>query len=271
MSIAFAHARLKVLLFPLILTSAVLASKSSRGADPSSPPPDDPDRAPPPRLVEAPNPEDDPTPKSTASEPSATRHRSGLDVSASFGYAAPSGNATGAAGDNMTASFSGQFPIGLQIGGDVTPALFVGAYGTFAPGGVGSAVNSTCQTGALDCSSISFHAGVAVEYRFNVPESFQPWIGYGFGYETNSLSEGSSVSGTAGWLTASGWELGRFRAGVDFLPASIVGLGIFGEVSLGQYDHLQGQSTDGLLYDGDVSQKALHEWFSFGIRVRVMP
>jgi hypothetical protein len=269
-SIALAHARLKVLLFPLILTSALLASKSSRAGDPSSPPPDDPERVPPPRIVEGPNAEDDPPPKSTATEPSATRHRSRLDVSASLGYAAPSGNATGAAGDNLTASFSGQFPIGFQIGGDVTPALFVGAYGTFAPGGVGSAVNSTCQTGALDCSSISFHGGVTVEYRFNVPESFQPWIGYGFGYETNSLSESSS-SGQTGWLTASGWELGRFRAGVDFLPASIVGLGIFGEVSLGQYDHIEGQSGQGLLYDGDVPQKALHEWLSLGIRVRIMP
>ena len=266
MSIALAHARLKVLLFPLILTSALLASKSSRAGDPSSPPPDAA-----PRIVEGPNPDDDPPPKSTPTEPSATRHRSGFDVSASLGYAAPSGSATGVAGDNMTASFSGQFPIGFQIGGDVTPALFVGAYGTFAPGGVGSVVDSTCQTGALNCSSISFHGGVAVEYRFNVPESFQPWIGYGFGYETNSLSESSSLSGTAGWLTASGWEFGRFRAGVDFLPASIVGLGIFGEVSLGQYNHIQAQSAEGLSYDGDVSQKAFHEWFSFGIRVRVMP
>jgi len=270
----------RVLFFPLFLTSALLLllPRTSRAQDPSSPlpansplPADSPlpahvDDPPPARGEEPPAAHpDDPAP----SPPHASEARSGFEASLSLAYAAPSGDATGVAGDSMTLTFGGQFPIGLQVGWAVTPAFFIGAYGSVAPGGAGSSVSETCQTYDYNCSSISFHGGLAVEYRFNTPEPIQPWIGYGIGYESASVSISSpSASGS---ITATGWEFGRFRAGVDFLPLASVGLGLYTEASVGQYGHLHEQNPDGSTTDIDVSQTALHEWFSIGVRVRFMP
>jgi len=220
-----ARQRQKALLFPLFLTSALLSARTSRAEDPTSPPPADADRPPAARVVRPAHPDDLPPNETKAeSETKPERDtRTGFEASLSLAYAAPGGSATGAPGDNMTASFAGQFPIGIQIGWAVTPAFFIGPYGSVAPGGVGSAASGTCQTYDLNCSSISFHGGLAVEYRFNTPESIQPWIGYGIGYESASVALSSSTQSAS--LNANGWEFGRFPRGSTSCrsPASVSG------------------------------------------------
>lgn len=149
------------------------------------------------------------------------------------------------------------------------PPLFIGAYASIAPGGVGN-IWTHCSDGSLSCNSTGVRGGVVIEYRFDTGSLASPWIGYGFGYESNTLYFNSNASSAQGSLNLQGWDYAVLRGGVDFYMSQLTALGFYGEVSIGQYGHAT-QSFPGMNSDADIPNQALHQWISFGLRARVMP
>ena len=211
-------------------------------------------------------PADPPPVESSASRSPA---HAGFEASASIGYALPAGSTTGVPGDDLTHLFSGQVPIRLQIGGNVIPSLFIGGYASVAPGGAGDGAPQ-CSNGTLSCNSTGVRGGVVLEYHFDTGALASPWLGYGFGYESNTVYLNSNSSSAQGSVNVQGWDYAVLRGGVDFYLSQLMALGFYGEVSIGQYGHAT-ESAPNTNADADISNQALHQWISFGLRARVMP
>jgi hypothetical protein len=207
-----------------------------------------------------------PASEGASPKPAEDEGHPGFEIDASVGYAVPLGNIANTVG--IGSGFGGQVPFSAQIGANVIPSLFLGGYATLAPGGAGGTIADSCNTNNISCNSVSSHAGFVTEYRFLPGHSVQPWLGYGFGYEWNTLHM-SDLSGHSASVQATGWEFAHIRGGVDLLAHSAVAFGLYMDVGIGQYDHVdqQGLSSPG----GDIAEKALHEWVSFGVRGRLMP
>ena len=192
----------------------------------------------------------------------------GFEASVSIGYALPAGSVTGTAGDDLSHVFAGQVPIRMQFGANVAPWLFLGVYVSVAVGGAGDGV-SHCADGTLSCGSTGLRGGLVAEYHFDAGPLLAPWIGYGLGYESNTAYANSSNS-TLSSIKAQGWDLAVLRGGLDFFASDVIALGFYGEASIGEYKRLSTSPTIANR-DGDIANTAIHEWFSFGIRARMMP
>jgi hypothetical protein len=171
----------------------------------------------------------------------------------------------------MTNSFNGQLPLWLDAGYRISPELYVGGFLQFA---VIFPVNNTttgCGQMGVSCGGNDINAGIDVHYHFMPKTSFDPWVGVGVGYEwlNYSASQGSQSAGTQ--LT--GWQFVNFQLGGDYKIAPNVGIGPFVMLSLGQYDSYSFSGAAqaalqqvGAPTSGDFTNKAMHEWLTFGVR-----
>jgi hypothetical protein len=194
----------------------------------------------------------------------------GFALALGLGYSAPAGSSTGEKDADLAKTVGGQFPISVEIGGNVTPAVFIGAYGSVAPGGVSASLDTTCTQARLDCSSHSLRGGFAFRYRFLPGGPIQPWLGYAVGYESTTVSASSTVYAGTASTEITGWELGHFSFGLDFPVERYLALGPFFDVAVGQYDHVHSQSPTQAL-DADITNTALHQWITVGVRSVFMP
>jgi hypothetical protein len=83
-----------------------------------------------------------------APEDAVPQARTGFQLALRTGYMVPFGQATGAPGDTMGNTFSGQVPLIVDIGGKLTPNVFLGGYLGLGFGGTAesSAQQSTSRS-----------------------------------------------------------------------------------------------------------------------------
>ena len=212
-------------------------------------------------------------PASAEKSPSAEHGHPGFVIGLSVGVAVPGGNTTGAAGDYLSNTFGFQVPLTIDLGVNLLPSLFLGAYGTFADGASGSALSETCYQES--CSELSFRAGVVVEYRFLPGRTFEPWIGYGAGYDTNTLSQTSpnqfGVTEPRGAKTLNGWDFGHARIGLDFLVDRFSAAGFYADIGFGKYGYESTQVSTEPAVGQNITNQAFHEWTTVGVRWTFMP
>jgi hypothetical protein len=197
----------------------------------------------------------------------------GLVFGISVGYSAPAGNTTSAAGDNLAATFGYQIPLSVDLGVNILPSLFLGAYGTFADGGPGSTLGAMCAQ--YNCAESSFRGGLVIEYRLLPGRTFEPWIGYGAGYDVSAVTLGSvNQFGTAFQHSANkwrGWDVAHIRAGLDFLTDPYSAAGVFIDVGIGQFSNEWSQAGSLPGVDVTITNPTLHQWWTFGARWTFMP
>jgi hypothetical protein len=181
----------------------------------------------------------------------------GLDLGLRLGYGIPMGSS--AKDVKMSDHVDGQIPIWIDAGYRFTPNIMAGAY--FSYGFMGL---KDCPSGA-DCSAHDMRLGLQGQYRIMPGEFVDPWVGVGIGLEWL----GSSVSGGGQTVstTASGTEFLDLQGGADFKVADMLTVGPFLSLSLAQYNGLSTSCPAGLqCADGDIHDKALHEWLILGVR-----
>jgi hypothetical protein len=208
-------------------------------------------------------PDQDPPPKA----------RTGFQLGLRTGLSIPFGEAAGATNngdlslerEDLSDVVSPQVPIFVEVGGKPIPNLFIGGYLGFGFGGAGS--THCAHTGAT-CVGVGTRVGVELQYHILPEARVNPWIGYGFGYESVSLSAtlGSASSSTR----YGGLELAHFMSGVDFRLSRVFGLGPFVGLSLGQYSRYSVGANSGST-NTVVENTALHEWFTLGLRTVFFP
>jgi len=197
----------------------------------------------------------------------APKGSTGFQFALRTGYAIPLGAFDG--GESMSDTFGGQIPFILDIGGKLNPSLFLGAYFGLGVGGTAGALSQSCTASNLSCATATVRYGVEILYGFNPAGSVNPWLGYGIGIEGTAVAiSGTRADGTAftGSLAGSGLEFAHLMGGADFRLGKIFGIGPFVDFSIGQYTHATIDTGTTPKIDGSISNTALHEWLTLGVR-----
>ena len=145
------------------------------------------------------------------------------------------GGGTGVVYEGLEVSNSsvGAAPITADVGWRFAPALYVGAYGQYAP--VFYRTNSVSCPGGFDCWAHDWRAGLEVDLHFIPNSRLDPYLGLGAGYEwleSNIHGTGpvptpaGAVPGyTAASVTDRGVEFLNVTLGMDIRLDPAVGLG----------------------------------------------
>jgi outer membrane protein W len=206
----------------------------------------------------------------------------GIELGIRAGYSLPLGSVLGSAtstvastsGGSTTVStvstastdmsdiYSGRIPLMVDAGFRATPNIYVGAsfmYGVMLINGD----KTGCNLSGADCSAHEIDFGVDAHYHLAPEQTIDPWVGLGIGYEwvTNSSSSSGSSGGGTGSATLSGWQFVNFQLGADYKAQDSLGIGPFVSLSLGEYSSVSGDGAS-----IDIPNKALHEWFTIGLR-----
>jgi hypothetical protein len=190
------------------------------------------------------------------------RARVGFQMDMRTGYSLPMGHL--AQGEKMSDLVSGQVPFVVDLGAKVIPELFLGGYFGLSFGGAGGATKAACDATGGSCTGIAVQLGIEAQYQIIPAGLADPWIGYGFGFESLALSE--TVGGTSNSLSYGGFEFARLSAGVDFRVNRVFGVGPFVDWSLGQYSTISQGSVS-----QDIPNTATHQWLTLGARFVFFP
>jgi hypothetical protein len=70
-----------------------------------------------------------------------------------------------------------------------------------------------------------------------------------------------------GW---GGFQFARFMGGADFRISRVFGVGPFVDLSMATYTR-QTTEIDGVSVKADITESAVHEWLTFGVRFVFFP
>lgn len=194
----------------------------------------------------------------------------GFQIALRTGFAIPLGEA--ASNTKMSDVWGIQLPLITDIGGKVTPNLFVGGYLGLGFGGAGGAQGNDCERRNIGCGAFRFNFGFQIHYQF-IPEGFaNPWIGYGIGYELASISVNRNNNGNnnGNTTTFGGMDFAHLLFGTDFRINRTVGVGPFMDFAISQYFTASTGNTAAST-SSDIPNKSVHEWFTLGVRVVFFP
>jgi hypothetical protein len=206
-------------------------------------------------VAPEPEPPEDPTRPPPAS--------TGFQAALRTGVAIPAGRIAHGAGNGMPTVFFIQIPFLLEMGFKPLRWLFVGSYAGFALGPTGDDVGQICP----DCSTSSVRIGLEALASFRPGERSNPWLGYGFGYE----SSGAGRSDNRVAVTYSGLELAHLIAGLDFRISRNFGMGPFVDVAIGRYVHDSVHGSAQAQHEDHIDRPAFHTWTTLGLRFVARP
>jgi outer membrane protein W len=196
-------------------------------------------------------------------DPNPSTEHPGLDLGIRTGYSIPFGKMTGADGDDVSQGISGAVPLVVEAMFRANPQFSVGLLFQYAFAQTKSGGATGCGTNGVDCSSSDIHLAIQGMFHPTVSGSFAPWLGLGTGYEWFGID--ASSGGTSASAGISGFEFLILQAGGDIQVAPQFSLGPFVMFSLGEYGS-QTLSAPGVSQSMDITNTAVHEWLSFGVR-----
>jgi hypothetical protein len=188
----------------------------------------------------------------------------GFQLALRPGIAIPFGDA--GKGDAMSDIVSPSIPLFIDVGGKFIPELFLGAYFGFAGGLPAGLTDDLCQESGGGCLVANLHFGIEIQGHMMPRSQVDPWVGYGFGFETLGVSESSN--GAFKSFGYAGLEFGRLMAGVDFRLTRVFGVGPFADLAIAQYSTTSVAGNSGDLAS---DQKAAHLWLTIGARFVFFP
>src|SRR5512138_1145182 len=174
-----------------------------------------------------------------------------------LGVGVPLGDA--AQGVRLGDATAAQLPLALEASWLATPALALGACGSWGYAFPGSGLRDACDRVGASCSAASFRTGVQAIWSFAPGAPRRPWAGAGLGYEWLSTDAGEARHV---WR---GWEWLFLQGGVEWKTGARTSLGPFLSAGIGRY----GQQT--IRSGGDVAvlevaDPGVHGWIQLGVR-----
>jgi hypothetical protein len=148
--------------------------------------------------------------------------------------------------------------------------LFVAAYAGFSLGQRGSHARSCVKGQDKFCSSSTFAAGLGAEYSLAPNATYNPWLGYGIGYELALLGVNDYAAGRGEHVVSEGFTHARIRAGLDVRKKK-AGFGPFVEVAMGKFLTATTDLDERGDYVSRIHDSAVHAWVTLGMRVVLNP
>jgi len=192
--------------------------------------------------------------------PSAARAAPGAEIGLRTGFALPLGDL--ASGVPMSDIFNGFVPLGVELGVRYTPEL--SALITF---GYSFALPTNCPNG-VSCSGHQINLGLDLRYHPRPHQDIDPWIGLGTGFEWLGFSQSNGALSAD--TTFNGFEYFHVQLGANVAGSDQVRFGPFFEFGLAQYRSASA-NAGGLSASGDLTDKAMHELVTLGVRVSFLP
>jgi hypothetical protein len=216
------------------------------------------------------------TPRKEPAPGSVRAPASGFQAMFRSGVAIPMGGATGAPQDSLGSRYAWQIPIVVDLGFRFARSFFAGGYAGVGFGSTGSdtKLEAACRDDDDDlendivCSAIALRAGLELQYSFQPGERLNPWIGYGFGFESASATLSDYEHGYQETVLSSGFTYAQLSAGFDARYA--VGVGPFVEAAVGEFTRTRTDAGDNVTRV-PIEDPALHVWLTLGLRLVVNP
>lgn len=177
-----------------------------------------------------------------AAVPRTRMAKPGIQLGARVGYAGGAGSVYSGLG--VWDASSGTIPLMVDLGWRVIPHLYIGAYGGFAP--VLLKTNPQSCPGGFNCDAQNWRFGLQFDVHPLPRVSWDPYIGFGAGYEVIhttvngttpvTLPTGPATALVDSSVTDRGWEFGNITLGADFRLDRAIGLGPFFTATLARYN-----------------------------------
>lgn len=204
--------------------------------------------------------------------------RTGFQMAIESGLSLPFGDARGAPNDDLARRYSYQIPFNVELGGKPTEALYIGSYLGFALGAEGDdpTIEQYCEDDDDDgendvaCNSVSIILGVEARYGFAPSANWNPWIGYGIGFEATNQSIRDHEHGYSESTMSSGITYARLSGGVDYRRIS-PGLGPALHLALGRFESVRTDMDEELAYRDTIADPGWHLWATLGLRLVIRP
>jgi hypothetical protein len=176
-----------------------------------------------------------------------------------------SGDAAG--GIPMDTYFNSQLGLLFEGGARLTPHLGLGVYLDLGIGDPSGDFRAACASGAFPttCTATTGRVGPLLRYTFEPYASSTPWLAVGTGWEWADITYDDTNQKFIGY---SGWEMLRLMAGVDLRTSPIFGIGLYGGVSFGRYQHYE-EPGSGISYG--LGDERTHTTIEAGLRFTLFP
>jgi hypothetical protein len=166
--------------------------------------------------------------------------------------------------DLTTAQFS---PLIVSVGGKIIPEVYLGGYFGWQFGGPAGNLKELCdRVDDGGCLTGSLRFGVEAQVSLLPAQFINPWVGYGFGFETLGIAESSNGNTDSQWY--SGLEFARLSAGADVRINRIFGVGPYADFAVGRFTHV---SIDDNGRDIPSDNRKNHGWITIGARFVFFP
>jgi hypothetical protein len=167
----------------------------------------------------------------------------------------------------MSQLFTNQAHLSSEFGLRLSPAWAIGMYGDAGGGDLSASVRQQCSAQpvamGMDCIGVAGRFGFLVRHTWSPLSSVSKWFTIGTGWELADVSR-NDPQGTS-LFTLTGRERLRLGAGFDLRGAEVLGIGLYGSFSWGQFDRYEDAA-------GSVALKRVtHTTGQVGVRLTLFP
>ena len=208
-----------------------------------------------------------------ATEAALAEAPTGFEAGLRISYGAPFGKLDGTPNSDLKDFAKGQVPLWFDLGGRLSPHIFLGLYAQYGFALIGSEDSLGYACDVADCKLRDVRLGGQLHVHFLPAKTVDPWIGFGVGYEWLRLkaTEESFLEDVKVISTLRGAELANVQAGIDYEGGDGAAIGLFASYSVGSFSALtmkcDPESACGDAESQAIKQKALHYWLLVGLRV----
>jgi hypothetical protein len=224
---------------------------------------------PPPRPVSAPPAQPPPPPPTLPAQPPAYQPKGApapiVPVYAAVGIGGTFFGGESFDGRDMNDDFNPQAHLSLEGGLRLSPAIAFGVYMDGGAGDVSSDVRDYCDAGLVTCTGVSGRFGFLLRHTWDHSTPTAKWLSIGTGWEVASVTNDNDANTEV--FTYTGREYVRLGGGIDFRSNGVLGVGLYGSFSWGEYDEID-ETRFGMPAD---LPSQVHTTAQFGVRLTLFP
>jgi len=168
-------------------------------------------------------------------------------------------------GVEMDDEFNPQAHLSLEGGLRLSPSIALGVYMDGGAGDPSKDVRDACEAVGTTCTGVTGRFGFLLRHTWDYAQPTSKWLSIGTGWEVASVTRDDTQSSEV--FTYTGREYVRLGGGVDFRSNGVLGVGLYGSVSWGEYDHID----DVRIGAPQTLPGATHVTTQFGVRLTLFP
>lgn len=169
-------------------------------------------------------------------------------------------------GVDMSRVFDPQLDIDLEGGLRLSPHLALGLYVDIGVGDPARETGDACRQAGINCDAFRTRFGPLLRFTFAPAARMTPWLTAGTGIEWGTVTADDWFDDDDDLFSYRGWEVLRLMGGIDLRSSPSLGVGFYGGVAFGRYDHVEDSTGD-----FDIDRERFHTTATAGLRFTLFP